>query len=326
MQAAQLEYTPTSDAAGLPLAISIFADRPHVRELIADDVSSAGFRVVREAPVSDLLNGEVVSLGEIVLLDCPEVDVATIVALARLDMRIARSGARLVVSTTMEALEDVFACLDQSNPRILVAPTRGERVVALGQELTDISRVRVREKSGADEISLLRLSEQVAELARKLDTLVPAANDGQGSAFRFASPSSDFSSGSGHDPSERLVRNEGVPLPDAKLVRQVLSNRQLRSRYFDGDLFADPAWDILLDLTAARAEGTQVSVTSLCIASGVPATTALRWINQMSDMGLLQRVEDTSDKRRAFIALTDAAAEAMGRYFQDLAKGGGVAL
>ena len=323
MQAAQLEYTPTSDPAGLPLAISIFADRAHVRGMIADDVSSAGFRVVREAPVADLLNGEVVSLGEIVLLDCPHVDVATIVALARLDVRIARSGARLVVSTTMEALEDVFACLDQSNPRILVAPTRGERVVALGEELTEISRVRVREQSGVDDISLLRLSEQVAELARKIDALGPGTEGGAPSAFRFASPGSDYSSGSGRDPGERLVKNEGVPLPDAKLVRQILGNRQSRSRYFDGDLFADPAWDILLDLTAARAEKRQVSVTSLCIASGVPATTALRWINQMSEMGLLKRVEDTSDKRRAFIALTDAAAESRARYFQDVGKNGG---
>ena len=42
---------------------------------------------------------------------------------------------------------------------------------------------------------------------------------------------------------------------------------------------------MLLDLTAARAEHTRVSVTSLCIASGVPPTTALRWIGQMSDAG-----------------------------------------
>jgi len=36
---------------------------------------------------------------------------------------------------------------------------------------------------------------------------------------------------------------------------------------------ADPAWDMLLDLTAARAESRAVSVSSLCIAAGVPTTT-----------------------------------------------------
>lgn len=75
---------------------------------------------------------------------------------------------------------------------------------------------------------------------------------------------------------------------------------------------------MLLDLTAARAEHLRVSVTSLCIASAVPPTTALRWINQMIDMGLMQRLSDETDRRRAFIALTDKAADAMARYFADL--------
>jgi DNA-binding MarR family transcriptional regulator len=78
---------------------------------------------------------------------------------------------------------------------------------------------------------------------------------------------------------------------------------------------------MLLDLTAARAEHTRVSVTSLCIASGVPPTTALRWIGQMTEAGLLQRIEDETDRRRAFITLTDKAADAMARYFADLGTG-----
>src|SRR3546814_1893832 len=94
----------------------------------------------------------------------------------------------------------------------------------------------------------------------------------------------------------------------------------MRTRFFDGALFADPAWDMLLDLTASRAEHVRVSVTSLCIASGVPPTTALRWISQMVDVGLFVRTEDGVDKRRAFIALSDHAAEAMARYFAELGR------
>jgi len=109
-------------------------------------------------------------------------------------------------------------------------------------------------------------------------------------------------------------------LPDPRLVRRIIQQRQLRARFFDGDLFADPAWDMLLDLTAARVEHVRVSVTSLCIASGVPPTTALRWITQMNDAGLFERVEDETDRRRAFIQLTDRAVEAMARYFHELGK------
>ena len=40
----------------------------------------------------------------------------------------------------------------------------------------------------------------------------------------------------------------------------------------------------------------------------------------MSAGGLLERVEDETDRRRAFIALTDRAAEAMARYFAELGR------
>jgi DNA-binding MarR family transcriptional regulator len=42
----------------------------------------------------------------------------------------------------------------------------------------------------------------------------------------------------------------------------------------------------------------------------------------MTEAGLLERVEDEIDRRRAFIALTDKAADAMARYFAELGRGG----
>jgi len=116
------------------------------------------------------------------------------------------------------------------------------------------------------------------------------------------------------------IPDKRPPLPDPRLVRRVIRQRQLRARFFDGALFADPAWDMLLDLAAARAEDKQVSVTSLCIASGVPPTTALRWIGQLTAAGLFERVEDETDRRRVFITLSDDAAEAMARYFAELGR------
>jgi hypothetical protein len=117
------------------------------------------------------------------------------------------------------------------------------------------------------------------------------------------------------DRQQELLSKSRNALPDPRLVRLIIKQRRKRSMFFGGDLFAEPAWNILLDLTAARAEHTRVSVTSLCIASGVPPTTALRWINHMIAMGILQRVEDDSDRRRAFVALSPQAAASMARYF-----------
>jgi hypothetical protein len=314
--------TAANDAAGLPLSLSVFADRPYVLGQLRDDAVAAGFRIADAGAVTSLLEGEARPLGELVLVDCPAPDAATLAALTRLDLRAAHSGIQLIVSTTVAALDDVFGCLDQSNPQLLVDPSRAERVIALGRAMAEAAQLRVRELSEEDRLVLLRLTEQVGQIAQRLEKLEGPVRDfglGDGdSAFRFESPRPTFTGTDGDDGSARLVRASRPALPDPRLVRRIIRQRQLRARFFDGDLFGDPAWDMLLDLTAARAEHTRVSVTSLCIASGVPPTTALRWIGQMTDAGLLERVEDETDRRRAFIALTEKAADGMARYFAEL--------
>jgi len=322
MPQADFTYAPANDAAGMPLAVSIFADRPHVRDQVREDVAAAGLDLRECGSVAALLEGDPRPLGEVVLLDCPQVDAAGLAALARLDMRAARSGAHLVISTSVEALDDVFACCDQSDPQILVDPTRAERVIALGRVLAKVPNLRLRELAEDDRLTLLRLTEQVGQIAQRLERLsgVQPTVLGDDKAFRFESPAPAYNGPENGEASERLLRSARPPLPDPRLVRRIIRQRQLRAKFFDPELFADPAWDMLLDLAAARVEHTRVSVTSLCIASGVPPTTALRWIGQMTEAGLLQRVEDEADRRRVFITLSDGAAEAMARYFAELGR------
>ncbi|MDE1916502.1 MAG: winged helix DNA-binding protein [Sphingomonadales bacterium] len=313
---------PANDAADLGLTVSVFADRGLVRDGLSEDAAKLGFRLGLVGRLADLLEGPARALGDVVLIECPVVDVASVAALARLDQRATNTGAELVVSTSVDALDDVFAALEQCNPQILVMPSRAERIVALGQVLGRLPQQRVRELSEDDRLLLLRLTEQVAQIGERIDRLgsgavaapVTPAPAASASAFRF---DADGHARSGED---RLVRKGPASLPDPRLVRRIIRQRQMRARYFDGDLFADPAWDMLLDLTAASAEQARVSVTSLCIASGVPPTTALRWIGQMTDAGLLRRIEDENDRRRAFITLTDKAIDAMSRYFADIGE------
>lgn len=310
----ELDVTPE---ATLDLSVSVYADRAHVRDTMRDDALAAGFRLQGSGEVAALLDGPPAAIGDVVLLDCPVIDARACAALSRLDMRAAHAGAQLLVSTSLEALDEVFACLDQSVPQILVDPTRGERVIALGRVLGTVPRMRARELSEDDRLHLLRLTEQVGQIAERLEKLSEKAE--MGGIFNLGSPKPDYR---GSPDAERaLVRPPRPPLPDARLVRTIIRQRQMRSEFFDGDLFADPAWDMLLDLTAARVERTRVSVTSLCIASGVPPTTALRWIGQMTEAGLMERVEDETDRRRAFIELSDRAADGMARYFERLGQG-----
>ncbi len=98
--------------------------------------------------------------------------------------------------------------------------------------------------------------------------------------------------------------SQGGPI-SADMVRSIIKQRRMRDNFFESALFADPAWDILLDLMAARLSGQTVSVSSLCIAAAVPATTALRWITSMTKNGMLERKSDPMDARRVFMDLSD---------------------
>ncbi|MFL6725211.1 MAG: hypothetical protein ACJ8FS_01700 [Sphingomicrobium sp.] len=106
------------------------------------------------------------------------------------------------------------------------------------------------------------------------------------------------------------------PTPTSKRVVSIIKARRLRDRFFDPDLFADPAWDMLLELYAAQLEGVRTSVSSLSIGAAVPATTALRWMKTLERRGIIRRIPDPLDGRRIWVELTAEAGEAMAHLLQ----------
>lgn len=90
----------------------------------------------------------------------------------------------------------------------------------------------------------------------------------------------------------------------ASIAEQELERRALRPRYLPADLFGEGAWTILLDLFVSEQKGRQVSVTSACYASQVPATTALRHIALLIEFGLVSRSDHPIDKRVKLLSLT----------------------
>jgi DNA-binding MarR family transcriptional regulator len=104
-------------------------------------------------------------------------------------------------------------------------------------------------------------------------------------------------------------------------IRNLLKMRRNRGRFFRTDLFADPAWDILLELYAAALGQYRVSVTSVCAGAAVPSTTALRWIKHLEDEGLINRRADPTDGRRQFLELSATGIEGMSAYFQTVPAG-----
>jgi hypothetical protein len=111
-----------------------------------------------------------------------------------------------------------------------------------------------------------------------------------------------------------------IPEVSVETLRAVIRARRLRGRYFDEELFADPAWDMLLDLLYAEISNLRVPVSSLCIAAAVPATTGLRWLKPMVQQGIFLRQADPHDGRRVYVELAPPSSQALRRYFADVGK------
>lgn len=97
----------------------------------------------------------------------------------------------------------------------------------------------------------------------------------------------------------------------ANLASSMYQARRKRSMYMPAELFADPAWDMLLDLFVAGFHARRITVSSLCIASSVPPTTALRWISTLEEAQLVERVPMEHDRRSSEVKLTINGHEAM---------------
>lgn len=224
------------------------------------------------------------------------------------------SDARPLFLVDLAAAEAVLALTQTGFDRLLCEPGLGEIGAALcllargggrGACLRDIGRE-------SDAARLEQLSEEVRRLAQTIDRLAREDKSETPTGLKdrdqpYAAPPATI---------------EEVRSASGAEVRAVLHARRLRERFLPADLFADPAWDMMLDLWSAGIDGKRVSVSSLCIASAVPPTTALRWISQLTDRGLFERRNDPDDARRVFISLSPEATDKMKGWFSAVRRSG----
>lgn len=242
----------------------------------------------------------------------------------------ARMDSVIICEVRGAALDAAFAAFAHlPGAQFLSAPDPIDRELAIpaalgvrGPHVADSAQDAAMERIERLQDEVARISAALASLAGRGDAYpLPGRGDAAGpvgpvgfvpqvrSAERAYRPESDYFA----PPAAAPEISASAP------VRRLLRQRRLREQFFAAELFADPAWDMLLDLYAARLEGHRVAVSSLCIAAAVPATTALRWIKTMTDAGLFERQADPRDGRRIFIALAAPAIDALDRYFAALA-------
>lgn len=102
-----------------------------------------------------------------------------------------------------------------------------------------------------------------------------------------------------------------APPSDADIARDFLRSSIRRTECFGPRIVADTSWNMLLDLFAAEENDQAVSISSLCIASGSPPTTALRHIDWLVEQRCVIRRDDPFDGRRTWIQPTPATMDLM---------------
>ena len=221
-----------------------------------------------------------------------------LVAQVARDVENGRYGA--VVSTTGPLIDRLYALLGDSPVGLIADANDAERVAALATVKAQ-SQVVV----GVAEANSDRNSERLRQLSEEMS--------------RIASTLARLSSGPiSPSPFIGTVQSVDAPPLSADVVRNVIRARRLRARFFSEELFADPAWDMLLDLLQAEIAQLRVPVSSLCIAAAVPATTALRWLKTLVSQGLFVRRADPHDGRRVFVELAPETSRALRRYFAEV--------
>jgi len=103
----------------------------------------------------------------------------------------------------------------------------------------------------------------------------------------------------------------------AAIAQAIYRARRRRDKFFDRDLFAEPTWDMLLDLFVNQVRGVRVSVTSLTLAACVPSTTGLRCIRILVERELVRRIRAPDDARLVLLELTPKGFQLMRQYVSD---------
>jgi DNA-binding MarR family transcriptional regulator len=208
----------------------------------------------------------------------------------------------VVLAVTSERLDAVSAHAFDTNIDVIVDGDGAGRAAALAIAMSGARRADRLSDMTADKNAarLRQLSDEVSRIAATLARL----STGPTASVRSA---------------EFEARGDAPEVP-AETVRAVIRARRLRSRYFGEELFADPAWDMLLDLLQAESSNLRVPVSSLCIAAAVPATTALRWLKTMVQEGIFVRRADPHDGRRVFVELAPQTSQTLRRYFGEVGQ------
>lgn len=303
-------------------AILVVDDDRATAEELGDLVAASGYKVrTATDPVRALHD----------LVDSPEIGIALIdLRMPRLDgislvQALARQRStrlRVIFMSGQPTLPDAVAALRVEAVDLLIKPIRRTELQAALLRSSEAALRQRREQLRNHELRQA-LQSMAAQCLRVLNSDPAMADVAGRSAASQRAPNAGARAPEPQPPAQDrggttrrapAASREDVQKFLRERLESLLNARRARALFFDQALFEDPCWDMLLELMHARLADRPISVSSLCIAVGVPQTTGLRRIEELERHGLLMRKPDPVDRRRVFLDLTQAGIRQLEHY------------
>lgn len=111
----------------------------------------------------------------------------------------------------------------------------------------------------------------------------------------------------------------------SQVAKGIAKERQMRSDHFgDRELFGEPAWDILLHIFQGHCDAQDVPIQSIALCSGLPMTSALRWLEllERKELVFAYHKEDgeTAKAGQIYLRLSSKGYQAMAQYVARIAQ------
>ncbi|GAA0467023.1 hypothetical protein GCM10009096_04680 [Parasphingorhabdus litoris] len=156
-------------------------------------------------------------------------------------------------------------------------------------------------KVSAEIAAIKSVLAEVAEQIENLDGMIARPGD---------APTSDaFLNNSDVDDVE-LINRAKTLLEWSRFKAQTLN--------LGSGLFSDSCWDMCLDIYICDLKDEKITISSIAHSSGIPMTTAMRYINVMTEEGLLEKSSNPSDNRMVFISTSDDCKEKISTILRNL--------
>lgn len=289
-----------------PLKVLVVDDDPGLLDEMATTLADEGYCVLQAsdgaAAIKHIENDAHIG---VLLTDVrmPEVDGLQLIQQVLARLPVDASGPQIVVITGHGTMDTVVDALRLKAADFLCKPVARDDLVSTIRRAMDKS-----ERARGQQVEQNEAEQGYLEMHAVLDGIKANVSRLMDSSAAWApsEPQGD----------EPPAATTAEPMDRKRAIRTMLLEQKVRDRVFGDSVSIDPTWNMLLDLMLAHIEDRPMYLTSLCVGPSMPMSSALRRVEHLIAIGLVQRRDDQADRRRVIVSLTDAGLERLSAYFE----------